>query len=1010
MIPSPNLDDRTFKDIVQQAVSLIPHYCPEWTNHNPTDPGITLLELFAWMTEMTIYRLNKVPEKTYLAMLDMLGLVLSPPQPSRVLMSFYPVDGYKEKVVIPQRTKLSTEPKNGSDPIIFETEKKLTVSALELKSIITRHKNKVSDNLSSIENNGSFVLFDTIDELDRYIYVSSHLFSFLQDKNIVSLTFNTNSEIKSVNDELINFLSWEYWDGLKWIELEFHSSFENYKKQDNQVYFQGPVNIEPTSVCDKNGFFMRAWIKNTPRNKRCLWINNVLTKLIFQGDGLLPDECLMNYDNMIFQPIDTSVDFRFFPELPKYNDTVYIACDEVFSKRTARIMMKIGLSDLIETDNRTTSAIYRFEYWNAKDWITIGTTGKQNAAYNLGEFSLSDATEGFTKTGVISFQCPSDIASSEINGAEHYYLRIRIASTDIGKGGQFKKTENGGGEWSFNEESASPVFNRIRLSYDANKITVDSLLCYEDYAFEDHSVKLARSEVTGEEKKEFLLLSMNTEKNPIMYMGFDRKFPDSEASIFFKLEERHKVLSSSDYFVRNSISVKKKKRDITLTWQYWNGTKYENISVNDFTDSFNESGFVCFNTPDDYCECPEFGENRYWIRVVFESGSFEQAPVIQNIHVNAVYAKNVKTHKREILGGSGGTPNQVFELVRKPVLPGMALLVKEQSLPPEKERDELFREEGEDAIIVRKDAQGKDEVWVRYHQVDNFLSSHAYSRHYVIDFGNSAVMFGDGIKGCIPPRLKNNIVAEEYHTGGGTEGNVGAYSVKVLRENIPFIAGVENRYPAEGGADLEDLNSLKTRASGVIKSLNRAVTAEDYEWLARESSASVARAKCLSKTGKNGEIRVILVPKVYDEKSFDTKPYPTQELQRRVKEYLNDRKLIGTKLSIEGPVYVDIKITAKVVLKKSYSESGLLKEKIQKAIREALHPVYGMDGEGWGFGYTLQKEYVAALIEKMKEVHHVDEVILKDLRSNFEDEKIVLDEDSLIYVQDIKVDERKSVY
>jgi hypothetical protein len=50
MIPSPNLDDRTYNDIVEEAIRLIPHYCPEWTNHNATDPGIALIELFAWMT------------------------------------------------------------------------------------------------------------------------------------------------------------------------------------------------------------------------------------------------------------------------------------------------------------------------------------------------------------------------------------------------------------------------------------------------------------------------------------------------------------------------------------------------------------------------------------------------------------------------------------------------------------------------------------------------------------------------------------------------------------------------------------------------------------------------------------------------------------------------------------------------------------------------------------------------------------------------------------------------
>ena len=48
-LPVSNLDDRTFQDLVREARAMIPHYCPEWTDHDLSDPGITLIELFAWM-------------------------------------------------------------------------------------------------------------------------------------------------------------------------------------------------------------------------------------------------------------------------------------------------------------------------------------------------------------------------------------------------------------------------------------------------------------------------------------------------------------------------------------------------------------------------------------------------------------------------------------------------------------------------------------------------------------------------------------------------------------------------------------------------------------------------------------------------------------------------------------------------------------------------------------------------------------------------------------------------
>lgn len=63
MIPLPNLDNRTFDDLVLQARTLIPTIYPVWTDHNPSDPGIVLLELFAWLSEMLIYEANEIDDR-----------------------------------------------------------------------------------------------------------------------------------------------------------------------------------------------------------------------------------------------------------------------------------------------------------------------------------------------------------------------------------------------------------------------------------------------------------------------------------------------------------------------------------------------------------------------------------------------------------------------------------------------------------------------------------------------------------------------------------------------------------------------------------------------------------------------------------------------------------------------------------------------------------------------------------------------------------------------------------
>lgn len=69
----PNLDNRTYTDLVEEAIALIPTYAPDWTNYNPSDPGITLIELFAYLSEMLLYRQNRVTDDNIVSFLKLLN-------------------------------------------------------------------------------------------------------------------------------------------------------------------------------------------------------------------------------------------------------------------------------------------------------------------------------------------------------------------------------------------------------------------------------------------------------------------------------------------------------------------------------------------------------------------------------------------------------------------------------------------------------------------------------------------------------------------------------------------------------------------------------------------------------------------------------------------------------------------------------------------------------------------------------------------------------------------------
>ena len=89
----PNLDDRKWADLVDEGRALLPVYGPEWTDHNASDPGITLIELLAWIAEMDIYELNQISDRERLKFLRLVDVVPYPPKPARAVLRIRLADG-----------------------------------------------------------------------------------------------------------------------------------------------------------------------------------------------------------------------------------------------------------------------------------------------------------------------------------------------------------------------------------------------------------------------------------------------------------------------------------------------------------------------------------------------------------------------------------------------------------------------------------------------------------------------------------------------------------------------------------------------------------------------------------------------------------------------------------------------------------------------------------------------------------------------------------------------------
>lgn len=136
-LPKSNLDDRTFKDLVDECLLRIPRYCPEWTNYNASDPGITLIELFAWLTDQMLLRFNQVPRRNYVAFLELLGIRLQPPTPARTEITFYLTAALPMTYQIQAGTEVATERTETEEAIVFTTDHPLTIGVPRIRHFLT---------------------------------------------------------------------------------------------------------------------------------------------------------------------------------------------------------------------------------------------------------------------------------------------------------------------------------------------------------------------------------------------------------------------------------------------------------------------------------------------------------------------------------------------------------------------------------------------------------------------------------------------------------------------------------------------------------------------------------------------------------------------------------------------------------------------------------------------------------------------------------------------------------
>ena len=380
------------------------------------------------------------------------------------------------------------------------------------------------------------------------------------------------------------------------------------------------------------------------------------------------------------------------------------------------------------------------------------------------------------------------------------------------------------------------------------------------------------------------------------------------------------------------------------------------------------------------------GERLHWVRCRIDAttpsgktnSSYTHPPEIYAITAAPIGALLPAAHRarsdREMLGVSDGSPGQVFELRTRPILPlqpGETLEVQ----PP------------------------GSETWERWALRESFASSSFDDPHFSVDLVAGRIELGPAIRetdgswtqyGAVPPKGALLRITG-YHHGGGRRGNVAANTLTTLKSARAGIGTVTNPKAAAGGVDAESLTAARERAAMEIRSRYRAVTAEDYEFLAREASPRVARALCVA-PHDGGAISLYLLPVVdpADEQIPFAQLQPDQDLFGTVAAYLDERRTIGTTVQLLPAKLRGVSAVVNLEVAAS-ADAQRVEQDVAHALHVYLNPLIGGSiqgrGPGWEFGRPLNQGELYGVVHAIDGVESVKilRVYETDLQTGVQD-------------------------
>lgn len=961
---SPKLDNRTSADLYAQALEAAKVYLPQWLPaadpadpakplppdyFNPKDTGLVLLKLLSRMSESALAQLNRVPDKHKLAFYDLLGVELLSARAAKVPLTFFLSKGAASGYVKKGTQVASKE----NDKVVFETMQDLSVLPVAITEALSfdpwRDRYTFHENITpkpGEENSRTHSLFgyDSAEKRAPHrLHLRNDLLLNVEEASNLTVTI-TLAEGEAASAKAPLFEKWRH---------------EEKEISSQDVTFSSEINVLTCEVklaaCEEEESQEGHWISVAPREdlEMSYWKNQIPSV----ENITMAYNSIKSAPSMLFAestPLEAQKGFYPFGKMPEKRMCFYIGSASVFAKKGAQIKMDVVCDQMNLADAALT---LQWEYWNGKEWSPLNVT---------------DHTLSLSTPGAVAFEAPG-IPLSKVNGKENRWIRARMDDNIYGVGATYREIANPDPNAP---TDAPPIYTPVPATYDPPYISkIDLTYSYGVQAPDEVvSENYFEKEALGEAIKtgNILPYTVQNGQNPAFYIAFNDSFASKALSFLFLLEKR--LFNQAWHTLEKPGVIEGMSHYGQREWQYFNGTSWVKVDgLSDDTLGLSEEGIVQFLIPSDISEVKVFGRKRCWLRYVLTDGEKLSSIKIKGIFPNTVMAANAVSMPGEMLGSSNGKPSQVFQISKTPVLEGEHIEVIELEPLSEDERAEL--QDKENDVTEIKDEAGVVTAWrVRWQKTGEFTLSGPKSRHYMINRQNGEITFGDGKNGMIPPKGQNNIIIT-YRAGGGTSGNVAPGEITSLKSAISNIESARNMSHSAGGSSQETLDDLSVRAPHTVKTKDRAVTAEDYEWLAKEADAGVYRSRCIR--AKDGKIKIMVLPE-----SEERAPVPPAQMLKNIRNYIVERSTFTVSGEIEalGPAYkiIDIGVVFKPV---KIAESVAVSERLGAQIRSFFHSNSGnVDGRGWDFGQDIYSSDLSARLENIEGVDYIKDITLSYLQ------------------------------